>query len=273
MVRTHTKALRPGLLAAVSAAVLVVLVPVAAYGITYGEPDDGEHPQVGAVVTEYTDPASGQSVLLSVCTGTLVAADVVLSAAHCFVGLPPGFGTSWFTLDEVVDADRDGVVDPDVELVPGTPVAHPRFGSRAANTYDIAVFLLDDPVAVQPAPVVAPGGLTTRAARQQTYTAVGYGTVRESRRTGWQGILPGWRREKVDQQMLSLTKAWVTFSMNEATGNGGTCYGDSGGPHFSGETVVSITVTGDAMCKATDQTYRLDTPWAQEFLSRYVELG
>jgi hypothetical protein len=43
-------------------------------------------------------------------------------------------------------------------------------------------------------------------------------------------------------------------------------YGDSGGPHFGGMTsnlLVSLTVTGDAMCRATDLTYRLDTYVAQ----------
>jgi hypothetical protein len=33
--------------------------------------------------------------------------------------------------------------------------------------------------------------------------------------------------------------------------------------------IASLTVTGDAMCRATDKTYRLDTPSAQEFLSRF----
>jgi hypothetical protein len=33
--------------------------------------------------------------------------------------------------------------------------------------------------------------------------------------------------------------------------------------------LVSLTVTGDAMCRATDKTYRLDTVAAQEFLSRF----
>jgi hypothetical protein len=76
--------------------------------------------------------------------------------------------------------------------------------------------------------------------------------------------------------MLSLTDAWFTLSMNEATGNGGTCFGDSGGPHFlGGETsnlVVSLTVSGDAVCKATDKTYRVDTEPAREFLSQFVDL-
>jgi len=38
--------------------------------------------------------------------------------------------------------------------------------------------------------------------------------------------------------------------------DGGTCYGDSGGPHFLGDSnkIVSLTVTGDAWCRATDVT-------------------
>lgn len=61
--------------------------------------------------------------------------------------------------------------------------------------------------------------------------------------------------------------------MNLATGNGGTCYGDSGGPHFLGDVVVSVTVTGDVPCKATDKTYRVDTPWARDFLDAFVTLS
>jgi len=36
--------------------------------------------------------------------------------------------------------------------------------------------------------------------------------------------------------------------------------------------VVSVTVTGDANCKATDKTYRVDTPAAREFLGRFITL-
>ena len=62
----------------------------------------------------------------------------------------------------------------------------------------------------------------------------------------------------------------MTFSMNQATDNGGTCFGDSGGPHFLGDVVVAVTVTGDSMCKATDKAYRVDTPWALDFLSEFL---
>jgi hypothetical protein len=66
--------------------------------------------------------------------------------------------------------------------------------------------------------------------------------------------------------------------MNLATGNGGTCYGDSGGPHFihlngiETDIVALITVTGDAVCKATDKDYRMDTESARTFLSNFVTL-
>ena len=60
--------------------------------------------------------------------------------------------------------------------------------------------------------------------------------------------------------------------MNQATGDGGTCYGDSGGPHFLADVVVSLTVTGDRWCKASDKTYRVDTQVARDFLANYVTL-
>ena len=110
------------------------------------------------------------------------------------------------------------------------------------------------------------------------FTAVGYGTIRDSKTGGFAGILDNVDRNRVDQSFLSLSKAWITLSMNPATGNGGTCYGDSGGPHFihlNGEEtniVAAITVTGDAPCRATDKDYRMDTQSARSFLKNFVTL-
>lgn len=253
---------------------MAVLAPVAAHSVVYGEPDDGEHPAVGSFVGEFTDPDSGETTLFQLCTGTLIDDDVVLSASHCFSGLPPTITRTWFTLAEVIDADRDGVVDASVDLRAGTAVTHPLYASGGvSNLYDIAVFLLDDAVVgIEPAELAGAGLLDAVRLKDETFTAVGYGTVRETNQRSSQSFLPGWRREKADQEALSLTKAWLTLSMNLATGNGGTCYGDSGGPHFLGDVVVSVTVTGDVPCKATDKTYRVDTPWARDFLDAFVTL-
>ena len=107
---------------------------------------------------------------------------------------------------------------------------------------------------------------------------MGYGTIRVTNTGGSAGILDNLDRNHVDQEFLSLTKAWITMSMNLATDNGGTCVGDSGGPHFihmnSVETdiVVAVTVTGDSICVATDKDYRVDTESARSFLGRFVTL-
>jgi hypothetical protein len=72
--------------------------------------------------------------------------------------------------------------------------------------------------------------------------------------------------------------SWLRISQNASTGNGGTCYGDSGGPNFLGagssETriVAATTITGDTPCRSTNVDYRLDTASARAFLAQYMTL-
>ena len=78
--------------------------------------------------------------------------------------------------------------------------------------------------------------------------------------------------------LFATNKAWLRISMNPRLGDGGTCYGDSGGPNFLGagttetDIVAAITVTGDFMCRATNVDYRLDTSSARAFLQQFVAL-
>src|SRR5581483_96460 len=72
----------------------------------------------------------------------------------------------------------------------------------------------------------------------------------------------------------SITPSWIRASMNPSHGDGGKCYGDSGGPNFIGDTDVigGTTITGDAPCRSTNVDYRLDTPSARAFLGQFVTL-
>jgi Trypsin len=269
------KGMRPRRAIAVLAALLIVLAasPQAAFGIVYGEFDGNRHPNVGAFVIEQ----DGEFVPL--CSGTLIAPDVFLTASHCtaFVeslGIPAD--EVWVTFDPVFEQDS--------ELIPGTAHTHPEFGfsgpGGVSDPHDIAVIVLDGPVGINPAQLPEQGLLDelkdSHALDDRVFTAVGYGAVRETRKGGPGAILENDERRFALQSALSLHTAWLTLSMNEATGDAGTCYGDSGGPHFlGGETsnlIVSITVTGDAVCKATDKTYRIDTPSARDFLDEFVDL-
>ena len=156
-----------------------------------------------------------------------------------------------------------------------------KYGS--SNPGDVAVIELKEPLpGITPASLPVAGLLDELKAehtlKDTIFTTVGYGAVRDTNRKAWQAFLPNKDRNRVDQEFLSLTGSWLTLSMNFATDNGGSCYGDSGGPHFihiDGEEtdiVASITVTGDAQCKATDKTYRMDTESARNFLADFVTL-
>ena len=59
------------------------------------------------------------------------------------------------------------------------------------------------------------------------------------------------------------------MSQNQAHGDSGACYGDSGGPTFlgaaesEGDVVVAVTSTGDNPCYSTNVSGRTDTASAQ----------
>jgi secreted trypsin-like serine protease len=212
------------------------------------------------------------------CTGTLIAPTVFLTAGHCTAFLESeGISQVWVTFASSYDEDSTSLSG----LIAGTYVTDPNYGYSGpgghSDPHDLAVVLLNAPVVgITPAQLPTAGLLDQLDLRSQTFTAVGYGTVREIKTTGPHALFFDAVRRYATQSFLSLQKSWLTLNMNPSTGSGGTCYGDSGGPHFLGgvtsNLLVSITVTGDAMCRATDTTYRLDTAAAREFLGQYVTL-
>lgn len=256
------------------AVLAALVVATAVHAITFGEPDNGRHPFVGALVGE----ADGDT--FQICSGTLVSSTVFVTASHCLVGLEQfGITNLQVTFDELIDEDGDGVVDDGVTLHDGTPHAHSQFGASGGGSdpHDVGVFVLDAPVAMANYGQLPTAGQLSGVNKKATrFTTIGYGIVRDDKRGGNKSfeLSPG--RKLATQELLSLNQFWATFSMNPSTGNGGTCFGDSGGPHFLGagasetRVVVAVTVTGDRWCRATDKTYRLDTQSARAFLDDFV---
>jgi len=123
-------------------------------------------------------------------------------------------------------------------------------------------------------------GLLDRLGLTQTsrFTAVGYGGTEAVNQPGGPVIsYPDIRMYSVSS-FSALNPHWLRLSQNNARDDGGTCYGDSGGPNFIGagstetDIIAAVTVTGDALCKSTNVTYRLDTESARPFLSAFVTL-
>ena len=246
-----------------------------ANAITFGHPDGGRHPNVGALLADYDSDSPGLDI---VCTGTLIDDRVFLTAAHCTAFLESiGIERVRVTFTPNYDEESTSMSG----TFAGGYVTHPAFGSGGQNDpHDIAVVLLDKSPGLQAARLPRAGLLKDLKASHElddrTFTAVGYGTVREDKTGGFHPLFFDGMRRYATQSTLSLQKAWLTLSMNPSTGNGGTCYGDSGGPHFLGgvssNLIVSTTITGDAPCRATDKTYRLDTAPARNFLDDFVNL-
>jgi hypothetical protein len=267
---------RRGLGSLFVAAALLLGVAGPAGAIVYGQPDSSSrYANVGAILVDQGDGPQQW------CSGTYIGPmtggtglGVFLTAAHCIV---PLIQLEIPLTDVRISFDQD-LADPGPPFIPVQAVHFdPRFTFAQANPFDIGVLLFDEtdaPAGLEPAEIAPIGYLAQlgKAIRRERFTAVGYGTVRQSRARGFQGILANTQRYVARQGFRSLRKAWLTLSMNQATGDGGTCYGDSGGPHFHLATLVSVTVSGDAMCKAIDKTYRLDRAWVHAYLDDFIDL-
>ena len=273
------KHLHRNLFTLIIVALLLIFTVVPVLAITYGEPDGNDHPFVGSMVLSLPDEG-----LIQWCSGTLISENVFLTASHCTDGINE-------LVASIPGAEMLVTFDPTISeggtFFTGTIFTNPNYnGFRGkggtSDPGDVAVIVLDESPGITPASLPTAGLLDELKAnhilKNTRFTAVGYGTVREINTTGFQGILDNVDRNRVEQGFLSLTKAWMFLPMTLTTGNGGTCYGDSGGPHFihldgvETDIVASITVTGDAPCVATDKTYRTDTESARSFLSNFVDL-
>jgi hypothetical protein len=241
---------------ALLAALLLVAAPV--YAITNGQPDGEGHPNVGGLVAAqaYSDGT------WLYCSGTLISPTVFLTAAHC------DEGTSRVTVT-FDTAYQDGD-----KTYTGTWYADPLYTHSQNDPHDIAVVVFDRPIrGITPARLPAAGSLSNLSGSQQ-FTPVGYGAYEVTNEPGGHQYLYDDVRMVATGTLNSTNPAWLRISMNPATGNGGTCYGDSGGPNFLGTTniVAATTITGDAVCRSTNVTYRLDTAAARAFLGQFVTL-
>lgn len=241
---------------ALFAALLLVAVP--AQAITNGAPDGTSHPNVGGLVSAVQYP-DGTWLY---CSGTLISPTVFVTAAHC----DEGTSQVTVTFDPAYEAGD--------KTYTGTWHADPLFSQKQDDPHDLAVVVFDKPIkGITPARLPAAGSLANLPGTQQ-FTSVGYGAYEVTNQPGGHRFLYDDVRMVAMGTLNATNPAWLRISMNPATDNGGTCYGDSGGPNFLGTTDVlaATTITGDYVCRATNVVYRLDTPSARAFLSQFVTL-
>jgi hypothetical protein len=253
--------------------------------ITYGFPDQANsYGKVGAFIVQ----RSSDGQIFPICSGTLIAPTVFLTAAHC-TGfyeselVPLGF-TAAVSFDNPIGFGAKTNLAT-TNLIPAAQVVtNPAFTKAQKDAGDIGVLLLpaQRTNGITPAKLPTLGLLDQLAAggglRNAVFTAVGYGvqnrTVGQGNPT-FQDPNPVPRRFAFSS-FAALNPGYLRLSQNPALGNGGTCFGDSGGPNFldvnGTQVLVASTVTGDAVCRATNVDYRLDIASARAFLGGFVTL-
>jgi len=246
-------------------ALLSAMLVFAAVGsaITYGEPDGNAHPEVGALLAAH---AFSDGTWVE-CTGTLISSRVFLTAEHCDDGASRVEVTFASSFDRATSTTYWGTWHGD-----------PAYNQAQGDPHDLAVVVLDKAVrGLTPARLPAANSLSGLAGDQQ-FTPVGYGAQLVTSGAGGKTFHYQDVRYRTVGTLNTLTKTWLKVSMNPSHGDGGTCYGDSGGPNFlgagSGETniIAGTTITGDTPCRSTNVDYRLDTPSARSFLGQFVTL-
>jgi hypothetical protein len=246
-----------------AAALAALVVAAGASAITYGVPDGNGHPEVGALLAQ--QPFSNGT--WAECSGTLISPTVFLTAAHC----DEGVSRVAVTFDSIY-------VYPTGTTYWGTWHADPDFNQTSSDPHDMAVVVLDKAAKkITPASLPASGSLSGLMGDQQ-FTSVGFGDQSVTNGQGGKTYGDVDVRYVATGTLNAINPAWLRISQNPAHGDGGTCYGDSGGPNFLGagsaETniIAATTIGGDTVCRSTNVDYRLDTASARSFLSQYVQL-
>jgi len=251
-----------------------------ATAITWGAEDGDGHPNVGLISRPDPNNPSAQRPL---CSGTLIHPQVFLTAGHCTDYLEYLMAAGQLTIDGVkVSFDADDALHQGLLAVEEV-ITHPDYNwGPTSNPHDVGVLILaeavgDIPLAELPdeefLDELRAAGKLKQGSNRAKFTLVGYGSTLE-----WpppEIIFPDGKRRLAESEYQTLLKAWLRMSQNQATDDGGTCYGDSGGPAFWTEPdgtdiLVGITSWGDAQCVATGFNYRVDIPETLDFVNEVI---
>jgi hypothetical protein len=217
------------------------------------------------------------------CSGTLVARDVVLTAAHCTDFLQEvgedGFGPAdlRISFDPVPGA---GSVYHYVDHIIVNPLwftAGPCFGNSKHACLeppheDIAlVWLQEDVAGIAPAPIADAGYLDSLNLTRERFTVVGYGVdkfITGSAASSHPVFIADGIRSYRDVTAITKQDAFPDRFVKVTKSS---CFGDSGGPLFHNGTVVALnTWTFSWRCDGPNLEYRVDSAPAQAFLDTYL---
>jgi hypothetical protein len=220
---------------------LTLLFATTAGAVTDGELDGEGHPNTVLILME----VGGQPAFR--CSGTLISPTVVLTAGHCTNNYPdePYSGMRIFTESDVDNGDNNYPFGGGRNSVEAKSwAAHPLYETAPFFVHDVGVIVLKKPVRIAEYGALPTADQLDELATQRglediTFTSVGYGLQQI---TSHVSVTAERVRYVAYPHLVQINVPGFTgdFSMmlsnNHSTG--GTCFGDSGGPNFLGDSNV-----------------------------------
>jgi len=248
-------------LIALVAVLAAAVVALPASAITDGSPDGDAHPYVGLMVAQ-----DGDGNPLWRCSGTLISPTLFLTAGHC-TETPAAHVEIWFDADVESGIPANGY--PLTGEASGTPYTHPQYDPNAFYLHDLGVVVLDEPVAASSYGALPSldqlDALKSGKVKKDTFfTAVGYGLQKAfPDAASWKDV--ALRVRMVSHPRLIQINTGYTgdgsIILSNNANTGGTCFGDSGGPNFLGDSnlVAGVTSFGkNGTCAGQGGVYRVD---------------
>ena len=248
-------------LIALVAVLAAAVVALPASAITDGSPDGDAHPYVGLMVAQ-----DGDGNPLWRCSGTLISPTLFLTAGHC-TEAPAKHAEIWFDADVESGIPANGY--PLTGEASGTPYTHPEYDPNAFYLHDLGVVVLDTPVVMDEYGVLPAldqlDALKSGKVKKDTFfTAVGYGLQKAfPDAASWKDV--ALRVRMVSHPRLIQINTGYTgdgsIILSNNANTGGTCFGDSGGPNFLGDSNVVAGVTSfgkNGTCAGQGGVYRVD---------------
>jgi V8-like Glu-specific endopeptidase len=254
-----------------------------ASAITDGELDGNRHPMVVLILMEVDGAPMYR------CSGTLISPTVVLTAGHCTSDYPEGVysGMRVFTETDVQAGmgvsnfypfgDNDLTNMNTIEAVEWH--AHPLFETAPFYVHDVGVVIL-----AQPFDLDQYGKLPTvdqfdapkfKHGNKTRFTAVGYGLQKSFPTAAEWKDVKSKTRYVAYPWLIQINTGFTgigSMLLSNNANSGGTCFGDSGGANFLGDTNVVAGITSFGMnsnCAGTGGVFRIDRQDVLDFVNAY----